>query len=417
MQSDKNNQEKQSRLKVIIHMGTSFLSDENEFIDNVPNAKRMWTFMKAFTDAGHSVCVLAPAAKRNKRRIKETGAVLLNYHMIASKTSSFSRLISQLSLAVNSLFASFRAGKADVVISTSPPALLSPSGWMIAKLKRAKLVYDVRDIWPDVAIEMNSFKKGSLYDKLFGFVRNFMLKRADLITAVSPGKVKKLSAYRHKADVELISNGFDREFLDHTEDKEIIEKYGLDPAHDCIYVGKLGLAQGVGQLMLIAGRAKEEGLPVRFLLFGTGVEEKLLQEYVKEEKLTNVLYCGGVPHRQIYTVLKNAKMSFVPLVNEKLTDSVPTKLYEALGVGCPVLLAACGDSVDVLNRSKLGVAVKPNDYDALWEAFCAMYQREYTDEEKAFSSNLMAENYSRQASAEKMVQEVYKILNIHSERK
>lgn len=410
MQSHDSSRIETRRLKIIIHMGTSFPGESTQFIDNVPNSKRMWSFMRAFTDAGHSVRILAPGSKKERRNPVE-GAELIPYHMLASKGGKFSRLFSQISLAADSLFASFKAGKADVVISTSPPALISPSGWLIAKLKRAKLVYDVRDIWPDVALQMNSFQKGSIYDKLFTFVRNFMLKRADLITAVSPGKVKKLSGYPHKADVVLISNGFDREFLDHVEDEAVIEKYQLNPETDCIYVGKLGLAQGLGQLMKMALRAQTEGLSLRFLLFGTGVENELLHQYVEENQLKNVFFCGGVPHQVIYTVLKNARMSFVPLVNENLTDSVPTKLYEALGVGCPVLLAACGDSVDVLNQSKLGIAVKPNDDEALWEALCALYHREYTDEERSYASNLVTENYSRRSSAEKMVNEVYKILS------
>lgn len=398
------------QLKVIIHMGTTFLAEGSGFIDNVPNAKRMWTFMKAFISAGHSVCVIAPGEKKSVKRL-ETGAAYKTYRMIPNKGTNLSRLFSQISQAVNSLTASFGVGKADVVLSTSPPALLSPSGWLMAKMKRAKLVYDVRDIWPDVALEMNSFQKGSIFELLFRFVRNFMLKRSDLITAVSPGKVKKLEGYPHKAPVELISNGFDLEFLENVEDEEVIKKYDLNPETDCIYVGKLGLAQGLSQLLELAKRAQEQKFTARFLLFGIGVEQEALRQYIDDHQLTNVLLCGGIPHSQIYTVLKNARMSFVPLVNEQLTDSVPTKMYEALGVGCPVLLAACGDSADILRQSGLGIAVTPNDSEALWTALCMMYRKAYTDEERKNASNLMRENYSRQASAERMVHEVEALFN------
>lgn len=85
-----------------------------------------------------------------------------------------------------------------MVITTTPPALISPFGWLIAKFKHAKLVYDVRDIWPDVAWEMGSFDRRSMYSRIFEFVRNFMLKHSDMITAVSDGKVENCEVMYQK---------------------------------------------------------------------------------------------------------------------------------------------------------------------------------------------------------------------------
>ena len=76
-----------------------------------------------------------------------------------------------------------------MIITTSPPPLVSIPGWIIAKCKGAKLVYDVRDIWPDVALEMGSFAEGSIYCKVFRAITRFMYKHSDWVTTVSPGKL------------------------------------------------------------------------------------------------------------------------------------------------------------------------------------------------------------------------------------
>lgn len=75
------------------------------------------------------------------------------------------------------------------------PPLVSIPGWIIAKCKGAKLVYDVRDIWPDVALEMGSFVEGSIYCKVFRAITRFMYKHSDWVTTVSPGKVEKIKSH------------------------------------------------------------------------------------------------------------------------------------------------------------------------------------------------------------------------------
>ena len=384
-------------MRILIHFGTSYL-------DNVPNSIRMTTFAHAFIEAGHQVCVISP---KNGIVVKYDEIKLVScpmYH--PKKHSALRRLVSHVSFGIISFFAALGAGKADVVITGSPPALLSPAGWLIAKFKRAALVYDVRDIWPDVAVEMGAFKAGSFYERCFRFVRDFMTKRADLITTVTPGKVEKLKGYPRKSDVLFVTNGFNEDFLKHDEDAGIIEKYRLNQGFICVYIGKLGLAQGLGQLLDLAERSRRENISARFLLFGNGVEEATLKEQAKKRKLDNVEFCGRVPNAKIFTVLHNANLCYISLVNEKLTDSVPTKLFEALGVGCPVLLSACGDAADVLNKTGLGASVTPNDEESLWRAFCDMYQKDDWSKEKQTARELMTSVYSRQRVAEKLEREL-----------
>ena len=120
------------------------------------------------------------------------------------------------------------------------------------------------------------------------------------------------------------------------------------------------------------------------------------------EGLGNVSFCGIIDSRGVYTVLRHSAVSFVPLVNSSLADSVPTKMFEAIGCGCPVLLAAQGDSVKILDDLKLGVAVAPEDFEMLKEAFSKLVDEPYPDDVVEVAMKRVAEAYSRQSEAEKL---------------
>ena len=388
-------------MKILIQMGDSYP-------DESPCAKRMRCFYDTFTADGHEVKVLAPRADKTVyytgEEIKEgaAGAVYCPTVKLKKKTVLY-RLLNSVVFGFTSFLRSLTLGHVDVVISTCPPPLINIFGWMIAKVKRAKLVYDVRDIWPDVAWEMGSFSEKSIYSRGFAWVRDFMLEHADFIIAVSPGKVQKIREYNPRGRVYEITNGLDEEFLENKTDEAVVEQYGLDQTFTVCYIGNLGLAQGLRQLLEVAYNAQKKRLNVQFLLFGSGADEEHLRCIANKNNLENVQFCGRIPNKQIYTILKHSKVSFVPLVNEKLRDSVPTKIYEALGVGCPVLLSACGDSAEIIRKTGFGEAVRPNDKEALWNAFKTMYENieSYTD--KAEEAQIYTvEHYSRQRAAKEL---------------
>lgn len=392
-------------LRILIHMGDPYL------IDN-PCTKRMRAFKEALKQQGHEVVTMAPDVKN----ITKDPEVMYCPTIPLRKKNVFYRLANSAGFTVSSMYKSRQTGKIDVVITTVPPALIGPAGWFIAKIKRARLVYDVRDIWPDVALEMNEFTKSSIYYKIFRFIRDFMLKHADLITAVSDGKVSKLKEYVPHKKVIKISNGFDVHFLQNQMNFDLYNKITEQNRFVCVYTGNLGLAQGLRQLLYIADKARANRLNVIFWLYGKGAEEQELKKYVREHQLDNVFFGGKLSNQDIYTVLKAANISFVPLVNENLKDSIPTKIYEALGVGCPVLLAAEGDAVSILEDTGLGIAVRPNQMDELWNAFLYLYDnlyrkcdKEVMEQMKKCTTELVQNQCSIQSSAQILVKELERI--------
>lgn len=385
--------------RILIHMGDPYL------IDN-PCTKRVRAFKEELKKQGFVVVIMAPDIKE----VTKDPEVTYCFTIPLRKKNVFYRLANGISFAISSVCKLKKVGKIDVVITTAPPALISMAGWILAKVKHARLVYDVRDIWPDVALEMNEFTEKSVYCKAFRFIRDFMLKHADLVTAVSDGKVNKLKEYAPRKNIIAVPNGFDIHFLDNQLNPVLYKKIASQDKFVCVYTGNIGLAQGLTQLLYIAGKAKLNKLNASFWIYGKGTEEQELKEYVKKHQMDNVFFGGKLSNKDIYTVLKAADISFVPLVNEKLRDSIPTKIYEALGVGCPVLLVAEGDATAVLKEAGLGIVVKPNQLEKLWNAFLKLYSnRKQMEHLKDGAVKLMQNRYSIQHSAQILAGELKRV--------
>lgn len=373
---------------------------------------RMQVFVDTFMSQGDNVTVITSSANKKNGVIDHTihkEKIIYSPTIRMKKKTTIMRMLNNFTFGFTSIFSAIGAGKADVVITSSPPPLVSIPGWIIAKCKRAKMVYDVRDIWPNVALEMGSFSESSFFCRMFTRITGFMYKHADVITTVSPGKVEKIKGYvRNKTGkksgteniekVWLIGNGFDESIAKSEIDQDIIEKYNLNKTFTCVYIGNIGLAQGLGALLDIAAKTKHK--EVQFLCFGMGAEKEMLEKRVMDEGLTNVHFCGIVEHSKVFTILSKAKISFIPLKNSNMKDSVPTKVYEALGIGCPVLLVAEGDSAAIVDDAGLGLHVSPDEPEKLVEVFDEMienYNEFEVKKEKAIQ--LMHDRYSRQKIA------------------
>lgn len=376
-------------------------------------ANRAAVLVEALRKAGHDVQVLASSdsliGSSGKWEKPDYLTFFETYPLV--KKTFVNRLRNNFGGQRSSIQAARFMGEFDVVICTTPPLLLLTSAIRISKMKKAKLVWDVRDVWPDVAYEMGSFSPGSPYGRFFSHVAGQGYKAADLITTVSEGKADKLRSrvlFSHRQQVALIPNGIDESFIGLSEDSSLIESLGLDGGTPkCVYVGNIGLAQGLGTLLDIAAAHSS----VRFLIFGEGADRERLEERVLQEGIGNVEFCGTVDASGVRTALSYAALSYVPLVSSKLRDSIPTKLYEAFACGCPVVLAAApdGDAAALLASCGIGECAAPEDDSGLAKAFGRALMGEYSSEERDAMRRAVVMRHSRQMFAHEFVRVVEKL--------
>lgn len=390
-------------------MNILFHAHEFNIKEGGPCTKRIDSLATYLANNNYNVTILT--SSHNKKNeittIDRKYKILYAYSTSKIKGSTIKRFLNNIIFGITSFFYGITKLKnIDVVITTSPPPLISIFGYLIAKIKKAKLVYDVRDIWPDVAIEMESFDEKSLYYKVFKFIANFMYKHSDYITTVTPGKVEKIKKYAGSDKVLYIQNGFDDNLTKFSIEQEVVEKYELNKKFTIVYIGNVGLAQNLDALIELAKTYKEKE-NIQFLIFGEGAYKNTLQAKISELGLTNISLEGKIDYCKVYTILKYSKISFISLKNTKMTDSVPTKMFDALGIGCPILLLAKGDSCDILNEVHLGEHAE--NIEELKTKFSYMIENyeKYT-KYKEDSINKIAQKYSRKEIAKKFEMEVLK---------
>lgn len=392
-------------------MKVLFYTHEFNIKEGGPCTKRIDSLSSYLSESGYDVTVLT--GKHNKKTefnpLNKKYKIVYSPILALGKKKNIYRFIEQLSLAISSLFIGiFKIKKCDCVITTTPPPLISFAGYFISKVKKAKLIYDVRDIWPDVAVEMNSFKVGSIYYKVFSFISNFMYKHSYYITTVSPSKVEKLKKHCEKlkcpnTKVKYIPNGLDDNFLLSNINNNIIKEFNLDKKDTICYIGNVGLAQDLDSFLDMAKQVKDD--KYQFLIFGDGVQKEHLEQRIKKEKIKNSKCCGKIDYSEVYTILNNSKISFISLKNSNMKDSIPTKIFDAIGAGCPILLLASGDSCKIIDETKFGEHIdNPNELIETFDYIITNYNKYLKERET--SLNIVKNRYLRSSIARKFEREV-----------
>lgn len=304
--------------------------------------------------------------------------VVRTYMYVSASRRTAPRLANQLSFVLSSsLVSTFDSQRYDIVFVSSPPLFLGLSGYAISLFKRCPFVFDVRDIWPEIATLIGELKSNSLANRLAQGLERFLYRKASVITVVTQQKVEKLvekGVPRQK--IHVIPNGVDEEFIDAPVNTGLRTTMGLDGSFVVLYAGLIGRFQGVDVLLSAASALEKKAPDVRFLIIGEGAAKSELMRMAASLNLGNVRFLPGLPKLEVRSYLAMADAAVIPLRNNQLTDSIPSKLYEYMGVGCPVILCASGESRDVLLEARAGLVVPPGDPQALASAILEMKDRE-----------------------------------------
>jgi glycosyltransferase involved in cell wall biosynthesis len=345
-----------------------------------PGGSRWNEMTKTWTDQGHEVTVLAgmmhangsekrPEYKGKHFVKKQQGAVTVwRCHVSESYNKNFlGRLWGYFSFMFSSLWAGLTKakGKFDVVIVTSPPLFVGFSGYMLSRLKRMPFVFEVRDLWPESAVDTGVLKNKMII-KLAYWFEDFIYRKAALINVLTPAFFNTLRD-RKKVPVDkliFIPNAADFSLSDHllkAFDREAFRKeHALDGKFVITYVGAHGVANHLEQV-LEAGKALED-TNVLFLLIGQGMEKKRLQQLAVDMMVTNVRFLDAVPKQEVFKYILASEMGASVL---KRVDTFKTvysnKTFDYMACKKPILMAIDGVSRELVETAAAGCYVEPEN--------------------------------------------------------
>lgn len=287
------------------------------------------------------------------------GIKVLRYWMYASiAAKSIPRIISMLSFSFTCLFSrSFiKKFKPDFIFTESPPLTLTFSGYLLSKLTGSRLIMNVSDVWPLSAKELGVISDGFLYRQLERFEK-FLYKKSYLCT----GQSEEIAAHIKSSGGErvyLFRNGVDvRRFSKSRSAAESKENIKI------IYAGLLGVAQGIFD---IAKNIDFRELGSEFHIYGEGAERNKLENYLKDNGNRNIFLHESVSREEIPNLLSGFYCTIIPLVNN-IYGAVPSKIYESMAAGLPVMFSGSGEGAKIISEYKVGLVSKPKDYDSLKE--------------------------------------------------
>ena len=399
-------------------MHVLFLSDNFVPETNAP-ATRLHEHARRWVEAGHRVTVVTcapnfPAGRvfdgyQNRwyarEQIDGIDVVRVKSY-IAPNTGRIRRTLDYLSFLISGLVGALFQKRVDVVVATSPQFFCACAGWAAAALKRKPFVFELRDLWPASISAVGAARKGSLALRALERVELFLYARATAIVAVTHSFRRDLAARGvDPAKVHVVTNGVDlARYAPRPKDAQLERALGLEGRFVVGYLGTHGLSHALENVLEAAERlrGREE---VRFLFMGDGAAKAGLQEEARRRGLTNVLFHPPVEKDAMPRAWSLCDLALVHLKNTPVFETViPSKIFEAMGMGRAVLLAAPeGEASAIVRGADAGLCVPAEDAEQLAAAVERMLDEPALRQRAADASAAAAPGYGRDALARDML--------------
>jgi len=338
-----------------------------------------------FVSAGHSVTVLTgmpnypigklyPGYRGLLRQEQQQGVKIIHTFIYPTQKADFiPRIANYVSFTLSSaLLGSVLLSRSDYLLVESPPLFSGLPGAWLSKLKHARLIFNVSDLWPESAVRLGVMRPGSLTCRIAAWLESFCYRHAWLVTGQSKSILASINQRFPDCSTFHLSNGVDTSlFRPDRCTEETRASLNGNGKSLVLYAGLHGLAQGLDQV-LEAAVAVREDTSVQFVFIGDGPEKSFLTNRARELNLNNVRFLDSRPAKDIPALVAAADMVLVPL-KMFIPGAVPSKLYEAMASGRPVVLIAEGEAAELVRQHQAGIVVKPGDIRGLVDAIRTLH--------------------------------------------
>ena len=354
--------------------------------ENDAGGSRWNQFARYWAEAGHEVTVLAGTVHyatgrkdpkyKGKFLVKEQaspGVTVYRCHVSEAYNKSFvGRFWAYLSFAFSStLAAMLRAPSPDVIIATSPPLTVAVTMWVLSVLVRATAVFEVRDLWPESAIDTGVLKSRTLI-WLSRRLEELAYRRAWHVNVLTPAfedvLVRRKAVPRRR--ISMIPNGADLDLLrPGPKDNDVRSRLGLRGKFVVSYFGAHGRANRVGQLLDVAERFRDSHPDIRIMLVGDGMEKPAIVQEARRRALDNVVFVDSVPKRQVGDYINASDICTAVLMkNDTFKTVYPNKVFDYMSCARAVIVAIDGAARKLVEDAGAGLYAEPENPQAMCSA-------------------------------------------------
>ena len=343
---------------------------------------RLSDLASALVRRGHDVTVLTamPSYPRGKiypgyggflSRERRDGALVIRTPIFPVQRADFlGRLANYFSFACSAgILGTFLLRRCEYLIVESPPLFLGFTGLWLSWRTRAAMVFNVSDLWPESAVRLGVVREGSLLHRIAAWLEGLCYRHAAVVSGQTKTIVQNVVERFPGCRTYHFSNGVNTRVF-HPERRTTAARVtlGADAPDACValYAGLHGLAQGLDKV-LAAAETLRANTKLRLVLVGDGPAKEKLLQHARERGLDNVRFLDPLPSGQVPPLVAAADILVVPLATH-IPGATPSKLYEAMASGRPVVLVAGGEPAAFVREHRVGIVVAPGDASGLVEA-------------------------------------------------
>jgi len=387
---------------------------------NAP-ASRTYENCKCWVKSGHQVTVITGVPNmpdgviykgyKNKffKWDEMNGIKILRvWTYIAPNRGIFRRTLNYISFMVSSLLGIFLIKNGDLIIATSPQFFCGIGGTLFSYLKRLPFILEIRDIWPASIIAVGALTNRTLI-RILEKLELALYRKAQKIVVVTDSFKRIISQKGIPENkIVVIKNGVDLSFYyPFNQNNEIRDELGLDEKFVVSYIGTIGMAHALDQVIRVAKRLREM-TDIVFLLIGSGAKREFLIEEKEREKLNNVVFIKRQSKDRIPSFYAASNACLVTLKKTPLFKAViPSKIFEIMAMAKPIILGIDGEARQVVEKAKAGIFFEPENDEQLEKVILKLYKNEH---ERQILGRNGCNFVQRYFSREKLANDYLKIL-------
>ena len=332
---------------------------------------RSYEFAKKLVKLGHKVTMITSSNEMNNTKEIIEGINIIYLKVPYSNYMSFKRrLLSFISFGLRSIMAGIKVKNCDLVFATSTPLTIAIPGISLSFVKSIPMVFEVRDLWPEVPIQMGVIKNKPLINILKWFER-FTYRYSKHIIALSPGMMKGvIDAGIEKDKVTMIPNFCNTDFFKPEEsNKELLRDLAGIDEPIISYAGAISYANKVELIIDTAEKLQKMNEKVFFVIAGEGKLKPDLEKKIKEKELKNVLFLGKINKYEVLELYRRSLASLVLFAKfPVLTTNSPNNFFDAISTGKPIITNMDGWIGDLIEKYNIGFSIDQDDENALMNA-------------------------------------------------
>jgi glycosyltransferase involved in cell wall biosynthesis len=299
--------------------------------------------------------------------VKEGIRVVRVYSYMAANKGTWRRMLDYGSFMITSFLAGLREPRPDLIAATTPQFLTAVSGCALSIVRRLPFVLEVRDLWP-ASIDAVGAARSPWFLRILEKIELGLYRRAARIVVVTDAFKSNLVKRGVPEDkISVVPHGVDlRRYFPRAKDPSLLNKFELSGKQVVGYLGTHGMAHKL-ETVLAAAELLRTDPRVCFLLVGDGAEKSDLKKNAAKRGLTNVRFVDACPKDQMPGIWSLCDVALVCLRNSEVFRTVmPSKIFEAMAMGVPLVISApAGEATSLVKKNGAGVAVDPEDANAL----------------------------------------------------